>query len=252
MTRRDRLVVIVIAVLAVLGAGWLLVVSPERKQAGKLQGEVSTARSQLASAESQLADARSAKARYAAAYSSVVALGKAVPPGREVPSLVYQLAQASDQKHVEFASIVNGTGGSSSGPASGSASGAASQTAALAGFTPMTFTFVFNGTFFDLYHLFQQLNRFTLRTPSGDLQVSGRLLTIQSAKLAPAPASGGHPTKGPQVLTGTVTATAYVLPASQGLTGGATPAAPTPGPGGSSAAPVATSSTAPAVVRVGP
>ena len=51
----------------------------------------------------------------------------------------------------------------------------------------MPFTFVFNGSFFDLYHLFQQLDRFTVRTSSGSLQVSGRLLTIQGVKLAPEP-----------------------------------------------------------------
>ena len=49
----------------------------------------------------------------------------------------------------------------------------------------MPFTFVFNGSFVDLDHLFPQINRFTIRTTSGALQVSGRLLTIQSIKLLP-------------------------------------------------------------------
>ncbi len=87
----------------------------------------------------------------------------------------------------------------------------------------MPFTFVFNGSFFDLYDLFQQLNRFTLRTSSGSLQVSGRLLTIQGVQLAPA-ASGSSSTSGQ--LTGTITATAYVLPASQ-VTATATATSPT-------------------------
>jgi hypothetical protein len=243
MTARDRLVVIVVCVLVVLGAGWVLVVSPERKQASKLKGEVSAASSQLSSAESQLANAREAKARYASAYSSIVALGKAVPPGREVASLVYQLARASDQKHVEFASIVNG-----GGSGGGSSSSSAAQPAALAGFTQMPFTFTFNGTFFQLDHLFQQLNRFTARTTSG-VQVSGRLLTIQSAKLAPAAETAERVSRGPQMLSGTITATAYVLPAAQGLTGGATPAGPTPA--STTSAPTG-SPTAPAIVRVGP
>jgi hypothetical protein len=248
MTARDRLVLIVVAVLEVLGAGWIMVVSPERKQATKLSGEVDAASSQLASAESQLANATEAKARYAAAYSSIVSLGKAVPPGREVPSLVYQLARASNQKHVELASIVSGGGsGSGSSSSSSSSSGAGAQPAALAGFTQMPFTFVFSGTFFDLYHLFGQLNRFTVRTASG-VQVSGRLLTIQSAKLAPT--GSEHSSRGSQSLTGTITATAYVLPPTQGLTGGATAAGPTPA--SSSSAPSATSATAPAIARVGP
>jgi hypothetical protein len=248
MTARDRLVLIVVAVLVVLGAGWIMMVSPERKQASKLSGEVDVASSKVASAESQLANATEAKARYAAAYSSIVSLGKAVPPGREVPSLVYQLARASNQKHVELASIVSGAGSGSGSSSSGSSSsGGGAQPAALAGFTQMPFTFVFNGTFFDLYHLFQQLNRFTVRTASG-VQVSGRLLTIQSAKLAPA--SSEHASGGSHLLTGTITATAYVLPGAQGLTGGATAAGPTPA--SSSSAPSATSATAPAIARVGP
>jgi hypothetical protein len=246
MTARDRLVLIVVCVLVVLGGGWVLVVSPQRKQASKLKAEVSTASSQLSAAESQLANAREAKARYASAYSSIVSLGKAVPPGREVASLVYQLSRASDQKHVEFASIVNGSGG---GSAASSSSSPGAQPAALAGFTQMPFTFVFNGTFFDLYHLFQGLNRFTVRTASGGVQVSGRLLTIQSAKLAPTAQGAAGAAGGPQLLTGTITATAYVLPGSQGLTGGATPAGPTPAAVASSGA---TSPTAPAIVRVGP
>ena len=139
----------------------------------------------------------------------------AVPAKQEVPSLIYQLEQASNQKQVEFASIATSGGASSGSSASSSASTAA------AGFTQMPFTFTFNGSFFDLYHLFQQLNGFTLRTASGGLQISGRLLTIQSVKLAPA---SEKTSKGQ--LAGTITATAYVLPASQGLTGGATPASP--------------------------
>jgi hypothetical protein len=256
MTRRDRLILLVIPALAVLAAGWLLVVSPERQKAAKLATQVSAASSQLAEAESQVASARGAQARYASAYASIVSLGKAVPPGREVPSLLYQLAQASNQKHVDFSSIV-----SASGSASGSSSSAsATSAAALAGFTQMPFTFVFNGSFFDLYRLFQQLNRFTVRTASGGLQVSGRLLTIQSAKLAPliAPSAGqGSGNGGAAELTGTITATAYVLPAAQGLTGGATPAAPA-GAGGSSTGPVPSSGTgpsspaAPAIARVTP
>jgi len=51
--------------------------------------------------------------------------------------------------------------------------------------------------------------------------VSGRLLTLQAVKLEPAGTEGSS-----HQLTGTITATAYVLPASQGLTAGATPSAP--------------------------
>jgi hypothetical protein len=108
----------------------------------------------------------------------------------------------------------------------------------------MPFTFVFSGNFFALERLFARLTSFTGHQGANGLRVSGRLLTLQSVKLAPEPTSG-NTTK----LAGTVTATAYVLPAGQGLTGGASPTSPpgAPAAGGSSSSP-----TTPAVARVAP
>jgi outer membrane murein-binding lipoprotein Lpp len=221
MTGRDRIVIVVLAALAVVAAAWLLVLAPEREKASKLSAEVSTAQAQLATAESQVNAARSAQAGYPAAYVSLVNLGKAVPTGQEVPSLIFQLEEASDRKGVEFSSIASGGAGGS-----GSSSSSAALAAASAGFTQMPFTFVFNGSFFDLYKLFQQINRFTLRTSSGALHVSGRLLTIQGVQLASQSGSGSGSEKSSGQLTGTVTATAYVLPASQAAAG-ATASSPT-------------------------
>jgi hypothetical protein len=253
MTGRDRLVIMVVGVVLALVVGWMAFVSPEHKKAAKVKKEVDSASAQLSSAEGQLNEARTAQARYASAYTSIVSLGKAVPPGREVPSLIYQLAQASRQRNVDFSSIVNGSSSGSSG--SSSSGGSSAAAAPLAGFTQMPFTFIFNGSFFDLYHLFHQLDRFIVRKASGDLHVRGRLLTIQSVKLDPASEGAGSGKGGSEQLTGTISATAYVLPGAQGLTGGATPAAPGTA---SSTSPVAASAasasspTAPAVVRVGP
>jgi Tfp pilus assembly protein PilO len=236
MTGRDRIVIVVIAALAVVAAAWLLVVAPEREKATKLGAEVSTAESQLTTAQNEVNAARSAEAGYPAAYISLVSLGKAVPTGQEVPSLIFQLEQASNRKQVEFSSITSGGG-------TGSSSSAAPAVAA-AGFTPMPFTFVFSGSFFDLYKLFQQVNRFTLRTSSGSVQVSGRLLTIQGVQLAPEAASSGSGNPSGQ-LTGTITATAYVLPASQVA---ATATATSPTGAQSTSGPASSSPATPAVI----
>jgi Tfp pilus assembly protein PilO len=243
MTTRDRLALIGISSLALLAVVWLLVVSPERKHASELDKQVNAANAQLVSAESEAVNARAAQSHYAAAYASVVNLGKAVPPSDEVPSLIYQLAQASNQRHVEFNSI------SSSSTGTGSATASSTATAATAaGFTQMPFTFVFDGSFDDLYHLFVALDKSTVQTSAG-LQVSGRLLTLQSVKLEPKTteeSSGG--------LTGTITATAYVLPTGQGLTGGATAASPTTSSAATTASSGAATSSGPpaAVVSGGP
>jgi Tfp pilus assembly protein PilO len=243
MTTRDRLALIGITSLALLAVVWLLLVSPERKKAGELDKQVTTANAQLASAEAEGSNARAAQAHYAAAYASVVELGKAVPPSEEVPSLIYQLAQATNQKHVEFNSISATTSSSASSSASPSASTAG-------GFTQMPFTFVFDGSFNDLYRLFLQLDSSTVKTASG-LQVSGRLLTLQGVKLEPKAAEGKTASAG---LTGTITATAYVLPTTQGLTGGATaatPALPAAGSAATSASSGSSSSGPPAAVATG-
>jgi Type II secretion system (T2SS), protein M len=242
MTGRDRIVVIAIAVILLLAGGWMLIVSPKRKEAKTVEAKVTSAQSELSSAESALADARSAQTQYATSYSAVVNLGKAVPPSQEVASLVYQLEEASNLRHVSFNSI--GSGSSSSSSTSSSTTAAAS--AASAGFTQMPFTFVFSGGFFSLEHLFRQLTAFTTHQGPSALRVSGRLLTIQGVKLAPEGTTPGSSKK----LTGTVTATAYVLPAGQNLTAGATPSSPTgatPASVGSSGSP-----TTPAVAKVTP
>jgi Tfp pilus assembly protein PilO len=266
------MVLIGLLVLAVLGAGWILVVSPERQQASKLNAQVSSAQSALSSAEAQLAHARSDQSQYAAAYASVVSLGKAVPPSQEVPSLIYQLAEASNQKDVEFSSITStsATGPSASASTTATASTTASKTAATgasgtaaaastaasssaaAAFTQMPFTFVFNGNFFDLEHLFHRLDSFASVSSSGRVAVSGRLLTIQSIKLSPV-STDGTPAGGiSHELSGTITATAYQLPAGQSLTSSASSAAPGAATPTAASPTGSTSPTAPAIARVTP
>jgi hypothetical protein len=255
MTGRDRMVVMVLAVLAVLAGGWLLLVSPERSKSVQAEAEVQTARQQLASAQAEVSSARDAQAQYTTAYTSMVSIGQAVPPAQETPALVYELDQASNGKGIDFNSISTGTTSGSGSSASAPAAAAAAAAATPAAFTPMPFTFVFKGSYYGLYHLIEQLNGFVQRTTAGGVHVRGRLLTIQGADIT-LENKGGTASGGSQSaeLTATVTATAYVLPAGQGLTGSATPA----GPAGTSASQTTSSSSSPsspttsAVVRVNP
>jgi len=260
MTGRDRIVLMVIVVVVILAGVWMKFVSPEREKANKLAAQVTSANSQLASAEGKLASARASQSQYPAAYSAMVNLGKAVPPAQEVPSLIFQLGAATSQKRVEFTSITTGGGGAASGstvtapPASSSSSSASASTASASSgtLTQMPFTFVFEGSFFDLEHVLRELTSFTTRSPTGTLQVSGRLLTVQSVKLAPV-GSSAPGSSGKGWLNGTITATAYTAPASQAPIPAAGATAPSAGATSAAATTGASSSaTAPAVVRVNP
>ena len=77
----------------------------------------------------------------------------------------------------------------------------------------MPFTFVFNGSFVDLYKLLNQLEGFTVQTPGGTLHVNGRLLTIDTSTSRPTQRRPPSPVGKAQAteLTGTINATAYVL-----------------------------------------
>ncbi len=77
--------------------------------------------------------------------------------------------------------------------------------------------FAFAGSFFDLADFFHELKRF-VRVSGNDIDVSGRLMTIDGLKFGESESLTD--------ITATVSATAYVSPKAQGATGGATPAGP--------------------------
>lgn len=265
MTARDRLMLIGIVTLVILGAAWMLVVSPARNQASKVQGEVVKMHEQVSQAQSEVQNAREAQQRYRGAYASLASLGTAVPASPEVPSLIYVLDHAANNQKVEFSSIANGgTSAAGSGGSGGGSTSSSSPSSSAAGagaaahsspFTQMPFTFIFNGSYEDLIHLLTQLERFTVQSSNGTLRVSGRLLTIQSITLGASQGGGvagaGAAPSKPGQMSWTIAATAYVLaPTSSAATapapggaGSATPAGSTTSSGGSSAG-------TPAVIKV--
>jgi hypothetical protein len=254
MTTRDRLMLIGIVALAVLLGAWFTTVSPERQRATKISAEVETARQQLASAESAADSAKNAQAQYSSSYASLVSLGQAVPASAETPGLIYTLDKATHSRNVDFTSITAGTSGTASSSSSSSSSSAATAAAQETTFSQEPFTFVFSGSFVDLYKLFDQLEGFTVQTSSGALHVNGRLLTIDSVSLAPSSsgsASASSKSKSPR-LTGTISATAYVLPAGATPLGGATPSSPAGAATTASSTSSSGSAVTPAVVKATP
>jgi hypothetical protein len=266
MTTRDRIFLIVLVAAVALVGTYFLLVSPERKQAATLGVQVATEQSQVQAAQGKKASAEAARAKYPDAYATVVKLGKAVPPSSEEPSLIYQLDHLATAKGTDLvlldssgvtAAAAPAPAPAAAAPASGTAATPASGTSAatpVAGapaapaFTSKTYTLQFSGSFFDLYHVLNSLNAFTVDQGSGELNVSGRLLTVTTATLTP---SAGQ-------LTGAIGVTAYYLPVAQGLTAGASPGAPAAGTTGASpatpaggVAPAATTP-APAVVKATP
>jgi hypothetical protein len=250
VTARDRMVLLVVLAAAAVAGFWFAVLGPKRAESTKLGADVAKAQQQLDAARAAVANAKQAKARYAVDYATVARLGKAVPADDNVPSLVYQLATAADGAHIDFQSIKLGassgaappaqvtsaqaaaqanaspSSGSGSTPAAGAAPATQSAAAALppgavvgtAGLPTMPFSFVFEGSFFDMERFLGNVNRF-ISVDGNRVDAKGRLLTVDALSLTAGP-------KGFPQVTASLNATAYLLPADEGLTNGATPAAP--------------------------
>jgi hypothetical protein len=236
---------------AAIAGPWLLVVQPKRDQAAKLQTQINSVQRQLTGVRAQLAAGNQARAAFSSSYTSLVRLGEAVPTDDNTPSLIYQLQSAAKSARVNFQGLTFNAGQGGSGPApSSSASGASSQASAAtlppgatigpAGFPIEPFTFTFNGSFFHLADFLGRLQRFVVAN-NRSVSVSGRLMTLNAITLGQN--GGGFPQ-----ISATISATTYLLPASQGLLNGATPLGPAPSTTQTVSNSSPTSSTPPAVV----
>jgi hypothetical protein len=274
VTQRDRIVVVVVATAALILGFFFLVLGPKRDEASKVSSTLSAQRDRLTTAQTAVSESQAAKSSYAANYTAVAHLGKAVPADDDVPSLVYQLDSVANSSGVDFRAVklatsgtpppttalqgaaatadkgsANASGSTSatnttststtsttataaapatpSGPAAGAA--ASPTQAATAGLPPgavvgaaglatMPFQFTFNGSFFHLADFLGKVQRF-IATKRSTVNVSGRLLQIDGIALTASPQGFPH-------MQANVAATTYLLPASQGLTNGASPSGP--------------------------
>ena len=243
MTTRDRIVILVVLALGAVAAGWMLVVSPKRDQAASLNTQISAQQSQLDTLRSQVNAGQAARTAFAGQYAELARLGEAVPPDDDVPSLIFQVQSAAQAAKVSFRSLQLTGGGSSStstssstssssssssssgsGATAGSATGAGAlppgASLGAAGLPTEQFTFSLTGNYFNLAKFFNGVQNF-VTTSGNTLLVSGRLMTINGINLTPGP--NGFPQ-----TTATVSATTYIVPATQGAFGGATPSGPAP------------------------
>jgi Tfp pilus assembly protein PilO len=244
VTARDRTVLIVVGLLALLGGFWFLAISPKRKAASEVTTKVAAAQTRLDTAQASAASADAARKQYSSDYATVARLGKAVPVDDDMPSLVYQLSHTAKVNHVDFRSIkLTSTGAAPAAPtgvaaavasangntSASSATPAATVTTALppgatvgaAGFPTMPFSFDFNGTYVHMQRFLKAIDGLTA-VKGKSINVKGRLLTVDGVNLKAGP-------KGFPDVDATVAVTAYLLPADEGLTDGATPETPATG-----------------------
>jgi Pilus assembly protein, PilO len=210
-----------------LGFGfWVLMLSPKREEANKLQVEVADARSELTQHRQEVDQALEARRQFDDNYEQVVVLGKAVPQQDETASLLVQLKAIADTANVRFEEIQLGGEGEAAPAAAPPANPeepapptevAASllplgATVGPAGLGVMPYTVKFTGDFSRIADFIGGLDAFVKSTNAG-VDVNGRLVTVNGFTLGPlAGASFPH-------LEGTFSITTYVTPPGESVSG---------------------------------
>jgi Tfp pilus assembly protein PilO len=221
MTARDRKLLAVLAVAAILGGFWFMILAPKRKEASDLAAKVTAVQQRLDAAQTAATTVAQAKAGFQRDLAAIARTGKAVPSTADEPSLVFQLERAARKAKVDFRSVRVEDAGT---PAPGT--DAASTTP---GITPKPFTLSFEGTYSGLRRFLAVVGGFT-RVTGDDVVSHGRLLTLEGVSLA-----AGR--KGLPHVKADITAKAYVadlppLPGKAPAPGATTPGAATPAPAG--------------------
>jgi Tfp pilus assembly protein PilO len=247
MSSNNRAIVAVAVLAALAVAFWMLVLSPKRDEAKKLDTQVTQLKSSLAQHQAEVAEGEAARKEFSAEYQKLVVVGKAVPGDDEVASLLVQLNRIADRTGGTFSNIkltASGEGETeaTAAPPPGEASPASPTEVAAsllplgatigpAGLAVMPYDVTFDGQFFQIADFIAGLDSL-VKTKAGTVRVDGRLVTIDGFSLEASP-EVGFPS-----LQASFALTTYLTPPGEALapeslenpgTGEATPAASTIG-----------------------
>ena len=263
MKSNDRTIVIGLAIVGLLAAVWFFLLAPKRAEVATLDQQIVELEASVVAEEQLALTSDQAREGYEDAYQRLVVFGKAVPDAADAAGLIEQTSTLAERTGVDFQAIVLGEGtgeaplpapalteppaGEEAPVAPSVATEAAAATLPIgatigsAGLPVMPYDISFSGDFFSVADFMAALDAL-VRPASGRkpeaIGVDGRLLTVNGFTLEP-------DTTDPSILRVEMNVTSYVAPADQGLTGGATPAAPAPSVAAPVSAPATATPTAP-------
>lgn len=237
MNAGNRVIVAMLVVAALAVAFWMLLLSPKRAEVSKLDNEVAQQEESLSLHQQEVQRGLEAERAFPQQYQQLVVLGKAAPADDDTASLLVQLNRIARNAHVRFETfqLANSGGEGASAevaaPAEGEEPASPTEVAAStlplgasvgpAGLAVMPYTLSFNGNFFRLADFIHGLDSL-VETKNAQVEVTGRLITINGFSLKP------DPSRGFPFLEASFSVTTFLVPPAQGVTGGATPSSPEP------------------------
>ncbi len=108
LTERDRKLITIILPLVVLAGYWFLILGPKRDEASQASDNLAQQEARLETAKQTADSARSAENAFESDFTEVVRLGKAIPSGVDMPSLLVQLESAAEGTGIRFTKIATG------------------------------------------------------------------------------------------------------------------------------------------------
>ena len=108
LTDRDRRILLILVPIVILIAYWFLILSPKRSDLSDAQDAQHQAEQARDQAVAQVAQLEHARQTFAADYTALVRLGKAIPDVVDSPSLLVQLDRAANGTHIDFNSVTFG------------------------------------------------------------------------------------------------------------------------------------------------
>lgn len=175
---RSAIALVVVGGVALLAALWILAIGPKRTESAEVRDNVAAQEQRVQDAQAQLAGHQNARKQFPRMLAELRTLDKAVPARAAISSLLRQLhRRAKVQDSVLRLVALKAAGGAAPAAATGTPPVPPGATVGPDGLAAMPFTFEFNGKYFDLRDVLATVRR-SVRVKSGDLKVSGRLLTI--------------------------------------------------------------------------
>jgi Tfp pilus assembly protein PilO len=108
MSDRDRKILLAIIPIVLVVAYWFLLLAPKREDASQASKDLTEQTERRDNAKAQAELARGAETDFAADYTQMVRLGKAIPSGVDMPSLIVQLDSAAAGTGIRFTRIATG------------------------------------------------------------------------------------------------------------------------------------------------
>jgi len=208
--------------ILLLAALWFMAIAPKRSEQGTVTANVSAQQTRIDAAKAQVAAYTTSRDQFSGLMTELRGLDKAVPSRAAISEMLRELQRRAKARGSDLR-LVALKGGATQDPG---AAGAAAPTtpgavAGPGGLAALPFTFEYSGRYCDLLDILKTVRR-SVRVTSGDLNIDGRLLTIDGLSFKRVDPSA-------RLTKAVLNATAYVA-ADGAKTAPPIPAAPAPAP----------------------